>query len=391
MGDILFVHFVSDDWSNLYQSRHAVVKEFAKNYKCLWVQQPKYKGIVRRFNVSFFKSELRNVDNNIWALSFNFHQGINPNVSQHKIRQTFTTIYRKFWSFYFNVKLQRTIKGFNAKKVVYYIWRPTFKGLVTLNKGDYSIYHVDDDYSWGSRFSISDNEKYFLKHTDLSVIHSKSLFLSRSKYSKNCLQTSNGVNFDHFYEVSRDHSIVEFKKKNSRPIIGYVGWLKKHLDLVLLQKLVEKRPNYDFVFVGGIREKHEGVTNFVKNLRHYENVKFVGSCDYVDLPRYIGTFTVGIMPYRNNSYTRHIYPMKLHEYLACGVGVVSTPLENIDYLANVINFASGTKDWLIKIDKEVENYGMQHKVDERIEVAREHSWENRTFEIREYILNQLYS
>ena len=65
------------------------------------------------------------------------------------------------------------------------------------------------------------------------------------------------------------------------------------------------------------------------SLPRRQNVHWLGSKAYADLPAYLGGWDVGFMPFALNEATRFISPTKTPEFLAAGVPVVSTPITDV--------------------------------------------------------------
>ena len=59
-------------------------------------------------------------------------------------------------------------------------------------------------------------------------------------------------------------------------------------------------------------------------LEEQPNVHFLGAKTPEELVGYPAHFDACIMPYRMDDYTKYIYPLKLHEYLASGRPVVAS-------------------------------------------------------------------
>ena len=57
------------------------------------------------------------------------------------------------------------------------------------------------------------------------------------------------------------------------------------------------------------------------------NCHVLGYRSYAELPSYLASADVGLIPYRLTEHTSGIWPLKLVEYLAAGLGVVATPLD----------------------------------------------------------------
>jgi glycosyltransferase involved in cell wall biosynthesis len=75
------------------------------------------------------------------------------------------------------------------------------------------------------------------------------------------------------------------------------------------------------------------------------NVHFLGPKTTAELARYPQHFQACLMPYRIDEYTKFIYPLKLHEYLASGAPVVGSRLPTLDHFDHVVSLAQGSEQW----------------------------------------------
>ena len=66
-----------------------------------------------------------------------------------------------------------------------------------------------------------------------------------------------------------------------------------------------------------------------------------------------------IIPYKTNSFTESVYPCKLNEYLALGLPVVSTNLNELNkknvFNSNIFSIAKNHKEFVKKIKNELNN------------------------------------
>lgn len=90
----------------------------------------------------------------------------------------------------------------------------------------------------------------------------------------------------------------------------------------------------------------------------------------------LGTCTVGVIPYLVNDYTTGVFPMKVYEYLAAGLAVVSTPLPALDGNGDV-GVVSGSSAAFVDAVRARAGVPASELVAERFEAARSHSWEAR--------------
>jgi glycosyltransferase involved in cell wall biosynthesis len=107
------------------------------------------------------------------------------------------------------------------------------------------------------------------------------------------------------------------------PIVGYVGALHEWVDVELVRKVATDMPDFQFILVGPI-------VRDVEALRGLRNVRLVGQKPHAEIPRYVRSFDVCIIPYVRDAYTETTYPAKLNEYLALGKPVVATPLPELE-------------------------------------------------------------
>lgn len=67
----------------------------------------------------------------------------------------------------------------------------------------------------------------------------------------------------------------------------------------------------------------------IDRLLSHPRVNYVGVLEQSELAALVGQSMVGLIPYQVNDYTQGVFPMKVYEYLAGGVEVVSTPLPSL--------------------------------------------------------------
>ena len=75
------------------------------------------------------------------------------------------------------------------------------------------------------------------------------------------------------------------------------------------------------------------------------NIYLVGPRPSELIPSYVQHFDVCIMPYKVDGYTKYIYPLKLHEYLASGNPVVGSPIPALQAFKEVVLLANGSQEW----------------------------------------------
>jgi glycosyltransferase involved in cell wall biosynthesis len=103
------------------------------------------------------------------------------------------------------------------------------------------------------------------------------------------------------------------------PVALYVGSLwGKWMDWTLVGTMARALPEVSFVFVGDYRGEGAGLP---------ANCHFLGLKPQTDLPAYLEHASVGLLPWTNDRVTQATSPLKVYEYLAMGLRVVSPDLE----------------------------------------------------------------
>ena len=116
------------------------------------------------------------------------------------------------------------------------------------------------------------------------------------------------------------------------------------------------------------------------------NVIFAGAKNLRELPAYIQYFDCCIIPYKVNTLTASIYPLKINEYLAAGKPVVATHFSEDIYSFRNHAFISETHDQFIRmIDVAIDENNINKKV-ARMEAAQANSWERRVEEFWNIVL-----
>jgi UDP-galactopyranose mutase len=108
-----------------------------------------------------------------------------------------------------------------------------------------------------------------------------------------------------------------------RPRLGFFGVLDERLDLELVCGVADLRPRWQLIFVGPTA-KIDPAT-----LPCRANVHYLGPKPYRELPAYLAGWDVALLPFARNEATRYISPTKTPEYLAGGVPVVSTSINDV--------------------------------------------------------------
>jgi glycosyltransferase involved in cell wall biosynthesis len=188
------------------------------------------------------------------------------------------------------------------------------------------VYHCVDDTGAapGVDKDIFDTaERALLAQADVVFTTSLALQKKCAALNANTRYFPNVADAGHFGRAFTVRQLPRDIGAIASPRLGFHGVLTDFkVDFELLLKVAASRRDWHLVLIGEEREGQANAT--AAALRRQPNVHFLGYRPYAQLPEYLRGFDVGLLPFADNAFTRSIFPMKLHEYLAAGVPVVST-------------------------------------------------------------------
>ena len=133
------------------------------------------------------------------------------------------------------------------------------------------------------------------------------------------IMNKNGVNLEDFQgQCQTNQSVQEIVNKN-KPIIGYYGAVSDWFDFNLLERVVRKNPQWEFVVIGPANEN-------IKKFESFDNFTYIPPVPYKEIPSYAKCWDVATIPFKINEITLSTSPVKLFEYMAMGLPIVTTPM-----------------------------------------------------------------
>jgi teichuronic acid biosynthesis glycosyltransferase TuaH len=221
---------------------------------------------------------------------------IRQTIRDHSIREF---VYINFFDPYFVQQLPPDIKPL----------RTVYQSMDDITQVAYSNRH-------GARL-----EEKIIRNFDYTLCTSKELTRLKSAFSPNVHFHPNAADIDIFQKAAtqvlpRPAALQGITQK----IIGYTGSIEYRSDFELLKKVAEYHKDKILFFVGPVQgNEHREV-----GLDTMPNVIFAGARKITELPYYLQYFDCVLIPFRKNTLTRSIYPLKINEYLAAGKPVIAT-------------------------------------------------------------------
>jgi glycosyltransferase involved in cell wall biosynthesis len=243
------------------------------------------------------------------------------------------------------------------------------------------VYYITDQYSaMPEVYSeyIEDLEQTLLAESDLIFVTSRELLKEKNGRKSPARLLPHGVDFNHFYSAVETPARIPPELEHlPRPLLGFYGTLAPWVDAELLKHVSQAFPQASIVLIGPVW------IDFPIP-RDLPNVHWLGPRSYLDLPAYAKHFDVGLIPFRQNTLTAYVNPLKFLEYLALGLPVVSTPLPDLTGFADVVSIAA-TADEFVHQVKEALNDNAPERRLQRFAVAAGESWDARVNVIEQHV------
>lgn len=361
-----------------------IAQEFAKENRVLYVNPPQDRiSAILKKSTGNFEYKLSQIHENLWVLETGC---ILESISRLPINKLFD-ILNNHNNKLFAKSITKAINQLQFKNHIHFCDSDIFRSyyLKDLLKPSLYIYYSRDNLLAVPYWQVQGNriEPLHMEKADLVVTNSPYLTQRASQWNAQ----------SHFVGQGCDLSSYNGNKNYKKPadlasikgqIVGYIGSLNSlRLDIQLLQSLAQRKPEWQFVFVGP-----EDQTFQLSHLHSTSNVHFLGPKNEKELPEYLAHFDVAINPQRNNEVTIGNYPRKIDEYLAMGLPTVATKTQTMAYFGKYVPLASDTDEWEEAIAYELENNSIRKKT-ERMAFAHEHSWENNVSAIYNAIENYI--
>lgn len=177
-------------------------------------------------------------------------------------------------------------------------------------------------------------ERRMIAAADVVIATSSQLYESKSLLSDRVQLVRHGVDHDHFRRAVDGRLATPAPLRSlAGPMIGFIGLVHHWVDVDLLAATARSLPDVHLVVIGDVRID-------VSILQRLPNVHLVGRQPYELLPKYLARFNAGLIPFVRSELTRNVNPIKLREYLAAGLPVVSTDLPEVRHFPGHVLIAN---------------------------------------------------
>lgn len=269
-----------------------------------------------------------------------------------------------------------TMKGVypNARRFLHWLYHPVQTWIPDAVPAEGLIYECYDEYSLTPdgllRSKTWAAEQELLAAADVTFVTSRALEQRRKDLARRILVLPNGISDSMLNEASAPAS--DRFEAVPRPRMVCLGNLHRGWDYDLLEKVCTARPEWHLVLIG--EQGHRAVGDQLKRLARLRNVHMLGRRRYEDLPAILGAMDLGVAALKKSALSASFTHLKLFEYLACGLPVISTLSPEEERANEFVRIAApDPADFIAGIGSILKDWSPAQSGRAR-ELAREYTW-----------------
>ncbi len=199
--------------------------------------------------------------------------------------------------------------------------------------------------------SIQQSDRQLIGVSSLVVVNSRLSYRYVHRFSKNVLLAPWGADEHEPIYKTQDEDMLEATCPHPR--FGVVGSIDHRLDFRLIYKMARQCPRWNIILVGRIHEfsPRQGVMYaFYENLFRIlalPNVYYVPEVSHGRIYSLLRSLDVGLVLYDpSQRFVCGSNPIKVYEYIAAGIPVVSTDIEMIRIMKPLVWVGKTTHEYL---------------------------------------------
>lgn len=279
----------------------------------------------------------------------------------------------------------RAVRALGLERPILWSYVPQAEWLVDELQPSAVVYHCVDDIAAQKGVApaaFRAAEARFAARADLVLASAPALAERMRTLSDRVFYAPNVADTARFAQALEEGPRDEAMERLPRPRIVFTGAVvATKLDVDLLARVARERPEWALALVGPVGAGDPRTD--ISALERLPNVHLLGSRSYDTLPAVLRAADVAMVPYAINELTRSVFPMKVFEYLAAGLPVVSTPLPALDGTPGVAVVADAP-GMVAAVERALAEDGPAARR-ARSAAVRRHSWDARLDEIDSYL------
>ncbi|MDD3894905.1 MAG: glycosyltransferase, partial [Syntrophomonadaceae bacterium] len=267
---------------------------------------------------------------------------------------------------------------YKAKKKLFIVSfpHPSITGYLERLKANHwlTVYDVRDDWE---EFQKVGQAKWFDLETERLIVENSDVVCAVSGVLRDKMQALTGNKIVKLSPNALDSTFLKGGKaaispRDGKPIIGYVGHLTDAwFDWPSLINIANIKPGWQFEIIG----------HFIPpNLNLPANILYLGPKNHSEIKKIAKKWRTAIIPFKIGNLSDSVDPIKVYEYLAMGLPVVSFRMPQIHGYPYVF-IANNAEEFIMQIEKALHCPMDSHVIAEFLAVNR---WEDRAKQFLEW-------
>jgi hypothetical protein len=356
-------------WDFVFQRPQHLLTRFSNQVRVFFIEEPIFEDAVKAHLDVQGRSE------NLWRVVPRLPHGMDTSEINNVLEELVLNLFT-----------EQDIHDFIA-----WYYTPMALGFTSKIKPVATVYDCMDELSAfaGSPPQLIEKENELLAKADLVFTGGIGLYEAKRNRSKNVYAFPSSIDRKHFAQAREVIEDPEDQQSIPHPRLGFFGVIDERMDINLVAKLAELKPEWHIILIGPVAKIDSAL------LPQAANIHYLGMKQYNELPVYLSSWDVAIMPFALNESTKFISPTKTPEFLSAGKAVVSTPVRDVVRTygeKGLVQIASTPEEFVKAVEKAMiqgEDKAWNQEVDNFLSQSSwDQTWSQMTHLICEQILEK---
>jgi Glycosyl transferases group 1 len=285
--------------------------------------------------------------------------------------------------------LEAALARRGVRRPLLWIYNPHFKDFVVRAPSPLRVYHATEDYLSSSESAtvratlgdVASEIRGILKSTELVVAVSEGVgtaYREFGGFTGQIVVLPNGCDFE-FWHAQKAADFLA--PDHAKPIAFYQGSINPRLDFPLMGELADRLPDWEFWYCGKLDPYTPGWESLTKRA----NVRYHGMLDSNGVAQLARRARVGLIPFNQVGLMRRSLPLKAYEYVACGLPVVTIPIDALEKDPELFHVAHDAESFAAAMVAVVSTRDDPSFIKNRLAAARAQSYDVRFAELLDII------
>ncbi|MCJ8211639.1 glycosyltransferase family 1 protein [Mucilaginibacter sp. RS28] len=290
-------------WDFVFQRPQHLLTRLSDTFNIFFIEEPHVEEIEQHY-YTFSKREP-----NIWVMVPHLPPGLDDEQSMQMQKQMFN----------------RFMENKQLSNFIFWYYTPMALKFSEDHDPKVVVYDCMDELS-AFKFAPAELpalEKKLMNRADVVFTGGHSLYEAKKHQHPNIYPFPSSIEKKHFLKARTIDTCPADQIDTDKPKMGFYGVIDERFDIDLIGAIADARPDWQLILIGPVVKINPD------HLPKNSNIHYLGQKSYQQLPDYMATWDIALIPFQLNESTKFISPTKTPEYLAAGLPVISTPIRDV--------------------------------------------------------------